>query len=124
VSTRGQPKQKRAAPQSPPRKPYSVRVVTVAAFLLPGSGQMLNGDAVRGIVMQFFMLLLAFITYQLSGPDISFIGRISGGLLVYVFSVVDANNVAKRRNRAWERISADRAKGDPNKPRSPRQKGQ
>jgi len=95
------------------RKPYPVWLVTVAAFVLPGSGQMLNGDAIRGITMQFFMLFLAFITYQVTAPNISFIGRIAGGLLVYVFSVLDAYNVARKRARAWERLNQDGAPAQP-----------
>ncbi len=100
------PKRKRPpAVDRPLKKPYSVNLVTVAAMLLPGSGQMLNGDPVRGITMQFFMMLMAFITYQVTGPEISFVGRIAGGVLVYLVSVLDARGVAVRRMRAWERIT-------------------
>lgn len=102
-------KKAESAPQSPQgklKKPYPVWVVTTAAFVLPGSGQVLNGNAIRGIVMQFFMLLLGFITWEVSAPDTSFIGRIAGGIAVYVISVIDAHNVARRRAAAWERIVA------------------
>jgi hypothetical protein len=85
------------------RKPYPVWVVTLAAFLLPGSGQMLNGFPFRGITMQFFMLFLGYVTYQVTDDDISIIGRFSGGLFVYVFSVIDAHGMARRRMAAWER---------------------
>jgi TM2 domain-containing membrane protein YozV len=95
------------------RKPYPVWLVTVAAFLLPGSGQMLNGFPVRGIIMQFFMILLGFVTYKISSPDISFIGRFAGGIFVYVFSVIDANTVAKRAMTAWERMSEPEKQGRP-----------
>ncbi len=88
------------------RKPRSVRFVTAAAFLLPGSGQMLNGNAIRGITMQFFMLFLGFVTWQIASPGTSVVGRLAGGLLVYVFSVIDANAIAKKRVAAWERLSA------------------
>ncbi|HJW75774.1 MAG TPA: hypothetical protein VJ787_08925, partial [Thermoleophilia bacterium] len=88
------------------KKPYPVWLVTAAAFVLPGSGQVLNGNAIRGIVMQFFMLLLGFITWEVSTPDTSFVGRIAGGIAVYVISVIDAHNVARRRVAAWERIVA------------------
>jgi hypothetical protein len=76
------------------------------AFVLPGSGQVFNGDPTRGVIMQFAMLFMGYITWQLTDPSISTIGRLAGGLLVYVISVVDANGVAKRRVQAWARISA------------------
>jgi hypothetical protein len=95
------------------KKPRSVRFVTVMAFVLPGSGQVFNGAPYRGVIMQFGMVFGAFITYMLTTPDISPIGRMSGGLLVYVFSIVDANGIAKLRVKAWERIEA----GEPPRPR-------
>lgn len=101
------PRRKRPpAANRPPKKPYSVNLVTVAAMILPGSGQVLNGDPVRGITMQFFMMLMAYITYQVTDPDISFVGRIAGGILVYLVSVLDARGVAVRRMRAWERATS------------------
>ena len=63
--------------------------------------------------MQFGMVMGAFITYQLTTPEISPLGRMAGGLLVYVFSIVDANGIAKLRIKAWERIEA----GQPPRPR-------
>lgn len=94
------------------RKPYPVWLVTLAAFVLPGSGQMLNGNAFRGITMQFFMLFLGFVTYEVTDSSISLIGRFAGGIFVYVFSVIDANAVAKRRRTAWARIEAGGDKPD------------
>ena len=75
--------------------------------LLPGSGQVFNGAPARGVIFQFGMILGAFITYQLTTPEISPLGRMAGGLLVYVFSIVDANGIAKLRVKAWERIEAE-----------------
>jgi hypothetical protein len=102
----GPPRVKKEPPKGELRKPYPVWLVTVAAFVLPGSGQVLNGNAIRGIVMQFFMLLMGFITWEVTTPDISLIGRISGGIAIYVISVIDAHNVAKRRAASWERMVA------------------
>lgn len=93
------------------KKPRPVWFVTLMAFVLPGSGQVFNGAPIRGIVMQFAMLFCAFITYQLTTPQISLIGRLAGGLLVYVFSIVDANGIAKRRDDAWARIEKEQAGG-------------
>lgn len=98
------PKRKEA-PATKVRKPWPVAAVTVAAFLLPGVGQILNGNATRGTVMQFFMMALAFATYVATGPDISMIGRFSGGVFVYVISVLDAYHIARRRTNAFARLS-------------------
>lgn len=106
TSTGARPRTKKKVDTRPPSKPRSVRFVTVIAFVLPGSGQVFNGDPTRGVIMQFGMLFMGFITWQLTDPSISTLGRIAGGLLVYVFSVVDANGVAKRRVQAWARVSA------------------
>ena len=102
---------RRAAPasaQGPLRRPRPVWFVTLMAFVLPGSGQVLNGAPARGVIMQFGMIFMAYITFQITTPDISLIGRAAGGLLVYVFSVVDANGIAKRRVSAWERMGGDK----------------
>jgi hypothetical protein len=49
--------------------------------------------------MQFFMIVLAFVTWQLAPPVASFVGKISGGLFVYALSIPEAYRVAKLR---WE----------------------
>ena len=84
------------APKGELKKPRPVWFVTLMAFVLPGSGQWLNGAPIRGMIMQFSMLLGAYLTYQLTTPEISLVGRLAGGLLVWVFSIVDANGIAKR----------------------------
>lgn len=97
-------RQPKDVPKGPLKKPRPVWFVTLMAFVLPGSGQVFNGAPARGVIMQFGMVMGAFITYQLTTPDISPLGRMAGGLLVYVFSIVDANGIAKLRIKAWERI--------------------
>ena len=104
TNARKPPKQARTIEPGPLRKPRSVLMVTVVAFVLPGGGQVLNGDPFRGVIMQFAMAFLGFITWQLTDPSISIPGRLAGGLLVYVFSILDANGIAKRRNNAWARM--------------------
>jgi len=100
------PRQRKEAPRGVLTKPHSVRFVTVMAFVLPGSGQVFNGAPYRGVIMQAGMVFGAFITYMLTTPEISPLGRMAGGLLVYVFSVVDANGIAKLRVKSWERMHA------------------
>jgi hypothetical protein len=112
-SRRRGPKQPKVVPKGPLKKPRPVWFVTLMAFVLPGSGQVFNGAPARGVIFQFGMILGAFITYQLTTPEISPLGRMAGGLLVYVFSIVDANGIAKLRVKAWERIEA----GQPPRPR-------
>ena len=106
-------RQAKEAPKGPLKKPRAVWFVTLMAFVLPGSGQVFNGAPARGVIFQFGMVMGAFITYQLTTPEISPLGRMAGGLLVYVFSIVDANGIAKLRVKAWERIEA----GEPPRPR-------
>jgi hypothetical protein len=106
-------KQPREVRKGPLKKPRPVWFVTLMAFVLPGSGQVFNGAPARGVIFQFGMVMGAFITYQLTTPEISALGRMAGGLLVYVFSIVDANGIAKLRVKAWERIEA----GQPPRPR-------
>ena len=71
----------------------------LAAILLPGFGHVLNGQATRGLIMQLFMIVLAFVTWQLAPASASFIGKLSGGLFVYALSIPEAYRVAKIR---WE----------------------
>jgi hypothetical protein len=106
-------KEPRDASKGVLKKPRSVRFVTLMAFVLPGSGQVFNGAPARGVIFQFGMVMGGFITYQLTTPETSPLGRMAGGLLVYVFSIVDANGIAKLRIKAWERIEA----GQPPRPR-------
>ena len=111
--TKGQarPRQRREEPKGVLKKPRPVWFVTLMAFVIPGSGQVFNGAPARGVIMQFGIVLGAFITYKLTTPEISPIGRMAGGLLVYVFSIVDANGIAKRRVNAWARIEAEQLRG-------------
>ncbi len=105
------------APKGELKKPRPVWFVTLLAFVLPGSGQWLNGAPIRGMVMQFSMVLGAYLTYQLTTPEISPVGRLAGGLLVWVFSIVDAHGIATRRVKAWARIEASQA-ASPNPPQA------
>jgi hypothetical protein len=87
-------------PLKPPLNPY---LVLLAAILLPGFGHVLNGQPKRGLIMQLFMIALAFVTWQLAPPMASFIGKLSGGLFVYALSIPEAYRVARLR---WELFHA------------------
>ena len=79
-----------------PLHPY---LVLVAAVLLPGAGQVINGMPTRALIMLFFMLSLGFVTMQLAPPGRSFIGSHAGGVFVYAIAVMDAYMIARYR---WE----------------------
>ncbi|WP_028920804.1 hypothetical protein [Pseudonocardia acaciae] len=78
------------------RIPRPVLVLAVAVAL-PGMGQVLNRTPVRGLMFAFYILLLGTISYHLTGPDHSFLGRYAGGIFVYAISVLDAYRFAAVR---------------------------
>lgn len=80
----------------PPLHPYAVLAI---AILLPGMGQVVNGTAQRGLMMAFMMLSLGWISYHLTTPEHSLLGRYAGGFFIYAISVVDAYKWARVR---WE----------------------
>jgi hypothetical protein len=74
--------------------PYRVLLV---ALLLPGVGQVINNNPPRGLMMVFSILALGWISYHLTTPDHSLVGRYAGGLFVYAISVIDAYRWARYR---------------------------
>lgn len=81
--------------------PMHPRWVLIAAALLPGSGQVLNGTPQRGLVFLFFMIVLAWVSQNLMPPDASFIGRHIGGVFIYGLAVIDAYKHARIRYEEW-----------------------
>lgn len=82
----------------PPLNPYGVLVV---AILLPGMGQVLNRQPVRGLVFVCFAVLLGAFTLKTATPDISFVGKVSGGLFVWAMATLDAYKTARIRREVW-----------------------
>ena len=76
---------------------YRLILVVIAAMLIPSAGHVLADKPMRGLMMVFWMFAFGYITYQLSPPDVSFVGRYAGGFAVWALSVVDASRIAKRR---------------------------
>jgi len=72
-------------------------MVLLVAVLLPGAGHVLARMPVRGLVFAFYTVLLGVVTWQLTTPEISLVGRMAGGLFVYAISVLDAYTWASRR---------------------------
>ena len=78
-------------------KAYNPYLVLAAAVLLPGMGHVLMGVTSRALMLQFFMVALGFVTWHLSSPDTSIVGRLSGGLFVYALSLPEAYRLARLR---------------------------
>ena len=81
-----------------PPNPYGVLVLSLC---LPGTGHVLQGQAQRGLIFLFFIVLLGWVTLQLSSPAHSFLGRYAGGFFVYGICALDAYKVARVRFETW-----------------------
>lgn len=92
----------------PPAHPY---LVLAAAIALPGSGQVINRQPVRGLLFVGFILLLGAYTLKTAAPDVSVVGKLAGGIFVYAMSILDAYRHARVRFEIWRHASASRTKG-------------
>jgi hypothetical protein len=64
-------------------------------------GQVLNRQPVRGLIFVCFAVLLGAFTLKTAAPDISFVGKISGGLFVWAMATLDAYKNARIRREIW-----------------------
>ena len=48
--------------------------------------------------MLFWMIIFGYLTFHYSSPDISFVGRISGGMAVWFLSVVEVYKTIIRKS--------------------------
>ncbi len=78
-------------------RPLHPLLVLAIALVLPGVGQVVNGQPRRGLVFVFYTLLLGVVTHLVAPPSASAIGHVAGGVFVYAISVLDAYQVAARR---------------------------
>lgn len=83
------------------KRPMNPLLVLALAILLPGSGQVFNGEPWRGLIFLFFMFLLGGFTLITASPDVSIVGKLAGGLFVYAISIFDAYKKAKIRYEVW-----------------------
>ena len=89
----------------PPPNPHLVLAV---ALVLPGMGQVLNRQPVRGLVFVCFAILLGGFTLKTASPEVSFVGKMAGGLFVWAMAVLDAYKVARIRHTVWTHANAPR----------------
>jgi len=73
--------------------------VFVSSMIVPGSGLVLLGKPARGLMYVVWMLFFGFLTYKATSPDISAIGRFSGGIAVWALSLVEVYRLVRVRNR-------------------------
>ena len=81
-----------------PADPY---LILASAILLPGSGQVWNGQPLRGLTFLFFMFLLGGFTAITAAPEVSFVGRYAGAFFVYAMAILDAYKRARIRREIW-----------------------
>lgn len=77
------------------------RWVLAAAMVLPGAGQVLNSQPMRGLIFVFFIVLLGAYTLKTASPDVSVVGKFAGGIFVYSLSILDAYQHARVRFEVW-----------------------
>ncbi|GLS88227.1 hypothetical protein GCM10010873_32010 [Cypionkella aquatica] len=82
----------------PPPNPY---LVLLAATILPGSGQVLNRQPMRGLTFLFFIILLGAFTLKTADPAVSLVGKLAGGLFVWALAMMDAYKTARIRFEVW-----------------------
>lgn len=89
----------------PPLNPY---LVLATAVVLPGMGQVLNRQPVRGLIFVCFAVLLGAFTLKTAAPDVSFVGKVSGALFVWAMAILDAYKTARIRHAVWSHANAPR----------------
>ncbi|SMO89460.1 hypothetical protein [Paracoccus laeviglucosivorans] len=82
-----------------PPNPY---LVLASAIVLPGSGQVWNGQPMRGLIFLFFICLLGGFTLLTAAPEVSFVGRYAGGFFVWAMAIFDAYKQARIRHAIWQ----------------------
>lgn len=87
------------------QQPMNPKLVLLIAILLPGMGQVINNAPKRGFFMACFMIILGLITFNLSQPIISMVGRLAGGIFIYAISIMDAYYWAKYRTELFKQGS-------------------
>lgn len=90
------------------KPPLNPRLVLAVALLLPGMGQVLNRQPVRGLIFVCFAVLLGGFTLKTAAPEVSFVGKVAGGLFVWAMAALDAYKTARIRHAVWQHRKAPR----------------
>jgi len=73
----------------------SRRFTIFLAAAIPGAGHVILGRPMRGLIFVFWMVIFGYITYHLTNETVSLIGRISGGLAVWIISILEVSKISK-----------------------------
>lgn len=92
-------------PKTPAKKPFHPYLVLAFSILAPGAGHVAAGQPQRGFGFALFSLILALLTWQMTPPDRSFVGRSALGLFVWALSIPDAYRVARMNWELWKRAN-------------------
>ena len=84
------------------KPPIHPCLVLAVATVLPGMGQVLNRQPLRGLAFAGFAVLLGGFTLKTAAPDVSFVGKVSGALFVWAMAMLDAYKTARIRRTVWE----------------------
>lgn len=84
------------------QQPMNPKLVLLIAILLPGMGQVINNAPKRGFFMACFVIILGLITFNLSQPNISMVGRLAGGIFIYAISIMDAYYWSRYRTELFK----------------------
>lgn len=93
------------------KSPANPHLVLAAAIVLPGSGQVINRQPVRGLLFVGFIILLGAFTLKTAAPDVSIIGKLAGGIFVYAMAILDAYRHARVRFETWHHAAGLQRKG-------------
>lgn len=88
------------------RRPPNPYLVLAASVVLIGAGQVWNGQTRRGLTFLFFAVLLGGFTLMTAAPEVSVIGKLSGGLFVWAMAMLDAYRTARIRTTTWDHPDA------------------
>jgi hypothetical protein len=70
-------------------------IILMLSMVIPGAGHVILKRPTRGLFFIFWMYCLGYITYQITSTDITLIGRLSGGIAVWVLSVLEVDRMLK-----------------------------
>lgn len=94
-------------------RPIHPLIILALAIVLPGAGQVFNREPVRGLMFDFFLLLLGGFTLVTAAPEVSIVGKLAGGIFVYAISIYDAYKRARIRYEVWRYAETQRGSGTP-----------